>query len=188
MENNDKYYKKYLKYKNKYLQLKNKFVQLGGLNPNPNSNQMNSFFSNSINMLTNPNNPMLFALSDEQKQLLNQIQKFSTSDNTKLFSDIMTSLLSHVTNAKFLPLIMSIIKNISVLVGGGLATGKNPLMILFELNNLLGQLKNDFPKEFDLLKQFFISNRNQIVPIVNNLAPGIFNDNKYLFIIDFLLK
>ena len=83
---------------------------------------------------------------------------------------------------------MNIIKNISLLAGGGLASGANPLMILFELNNLLGQFKNDFPDEFDLLKEFFISNRNRIIPIINNVAPGIFNDSGYLFLIEFLLK
>jgi hypothetical protein len=139
-------------------------------------------------MLANPNNPLLLGFSDEQKQLLNQIQKFTTPENTQFLSKITASLFTHLNDTKFISLVISIIKNISVLVGGGLATGANPLMILFELNNLLGQFKNEFPDEFKLLKDFFISNRNQIVPIINNVSPGIFNDTKYLFLIEFLLK
>lgn len=197
---NDLYKNKYLKYKFKYLKLKQQLElnQIGNGMLDSFSKMIGSMGLKTIGSMSSMglmsmgiskgfgNSSMLTsALPFNQQQSLKELEQFITPENIQLFSKLVVSMLSHLLDPTFYPLLVLLIKDITMLLGS-IETAAIPA-ILFSLNNTLGQLKKTFPKEFKLLKEFFISNRYKIIPIIQKYS-GMVNITTYTFLIDFIFN
>ncbi len=188
MESNDKYYKKYLKYKSKYLQLKKNINLQQGAGFNPYMMAAMSAMNVAKNVMSNPevSNQVMNLLPPQQKQLLSMLQQLVNPQNAQILSQLSTSFLAKASNKDFLPLVTNISQDIIGIMSSNPAILSNPLAVFANLNQLLGRLKTEFPNEFNLLKQFFASNRNAIIPLINTYTPGITNSPQFSMLTEFL--
>lgn len=202
MNSNYKYYKKYLKYKTKYLRLKeqnnlsnkltyneNEYNQIGmgmidSLKSFAGSN-MGNMMSMAKNFASGNPSMLMGALPGNYQNLLVEYKQFITPQNMELFGKLIISTLSHLHDPTFYPMMAKIIKDITMLIGS-VETAAIP-MILFNLNKTLAELKVTFPNEFKLLKEFFVSNREKIIPILQKYSAFV-NIQSYTFIIDFIFN
>ncbi len=187
----EKYKKKYLKYKSKYLMLKYQLNnQQKGNGLMDSMIKMSQSFPNMMtkgipmaNMMTQFGPP---GMSGNQQQSVMMLQQFVTPQNMQIFTKIVGSLFTHILDPRFYPMLALIIKDITFLMGS--ATTANPLVVMYSLNNALNNMRSTFPKEFMLLKQFFMSNRHKIIPILQKHNPMLFNDATYEPLINFIFR
>jgi hypothetical protein len=180
MENDYNYKKKYLKYKHKYLILKKKNQVGKGFFTDVASNLIQS----QIQGQNLQGIPELQGLQSQQ-EMINELKQFITPDNIHIFKKLILSLTTHIFDPKFYTMLVVTIKSLLTLFGS--VETANPVMALISANNALINMKQTFPKEFELLKEFFKANRQQILQIINSKYPGIFNDQRYNILIEFLL-
>lgn len=190
MDNSElKYKRKYLKYKLKYVKLKNeldksKLQEGSGFVDNmmniakniPGTDIMMSQLQNQVGMMK--------MIPGPQRDMAIMLEKFMTPQNTEIFGKIMLSLVTHLADPRFYPMMAIIIKDISMLMGSVSTT--NPILVMYNLNKTLGEMRTTFPNEFVLLKQFFVSNRHVIIPVLQKYNPMFVNDATYKFLVDFV--
>ncbi len=183
-----------LNYKNKYLKYKSKYLNLKKQSDIQNGNGLldtvfgvakhipvyGSIISNTQQQMGNFNK-----MAGPQLEMLELLRQFATPQNSVILGKIMTSLVSHLADPRFYPMMISILKDIALLMGSTATT--NPLLVMLRLNSTLGTLKSTFPNEFVLLKEFFISNKHIIVPQLQKYNPLFVNDASYSFLVDFIL-
>jgi hypothetical protein len=184
----DNYKIKYLKYKKKYLELKRKSIINNDIQ-NGSGIDLSGVFNMvkhipGSNLLLNSMKYSAEMLPEEQREIITNLERFVTPKNAQLFGQLVFSLLKHLKDPKFYPMFAVIVRNITMLMG---STGTaNPLIIMYSLNETLGQMKVTFPEEFVLLKKFFMSNRQNIIPILKKQNPMIFNDATYQPLVEFI--
>ncbi len=191
MNNNEYYQKKYLKYKNKYLYLKKKLNQKGsGMDPMLTTMAMGLGTNMMSNMMSNnmAQNPLLNVLPMQQKQFIQQMQQFINPSNSQLFNSVVTSVLTNSNNPAYFSILTNIITNLSYLISFNTNRSVNPIQVLQNLNQLFGQFKIQFPNDFNLIKQFFASNRYNLVPMINSVAPGMLFDANFGVLIEFFTQ
>ncbi len=142
----------------------------------PGSDMMMSQLQNQVGMMK--------MIPGPQRDMAIMLEKFITPENTEILGKIMLSLATHLADPRFYPMVLMIVKDISMLMGSAATT--NPVLIMFNLNKTLGELRTTFPNEFILLKQFFMSNRNVIIPTLQKYNPMFVNDTSYKFLVDFV--
>ncbi len=178
MEINNYYKNKYLKYKKKYLILKQ------------NSQKGKGFFTNIAsnfiqNQIQNQNPFQNIQGPQSQQQMINELQQFITPENTQILAKLIGSMATHIFDQRFYPMLAMTIKSLITLFAS--VETANPIMSLISANNALLNMKQTFPTEFELLKEFFKANRVKILQIINQRYPGVINDQRYNILMDFLL-
>lgn len=194
-----KYKQKYLKYKSKYLMLKYQLINeqkgngmIDSMIKMTQSIPMGNLMAKTMpmgNMMTQfgiPGMSGVPGMSGNQQQTMMMLQQFVTPQNMQIFSKIVASLFTHILDPRFYPMVALIIKDITFLMGS--ATTANPIAVMFSLNNALNNMRSTFPKEFMLLKQFFMTNRHKIIPMLQKHNPMLFNDATYEPLVNFIFR
>ncbi len=185
MNEND-YKKKYLKYKTKYLKLKKLNQEGSGFIDKAFGIAKHIPVYGSIISTAQSQFNNFSAVAGPQLEMIELLKKFATPQNSVLLTKLIASFATHLTDPTFYPMIISIGKDIAFLMGS--AATANPLFVMLRLNSTLGTLKSTFPKEFVLLKEFFVSNRHIIIPVLKKYNPMLVNDASYSFLVDFIFN
>lgn len=208
-----KYKEKYLKYKSKYLNLKYQlenyqkgkgngiFGTIGNMmrkgmpmgmpmgNSMANESPLEKVIMNIGMSLADITTKFgMQGLPFQQQESIKILHEFVNPQNIKIFSKIVASLFTHLLDPRFYPMLALIIKDITFLMGS--ATTANPIVVMISLNNALNNMRITFPKEFRLLKLFFMSNRHKIIPMLQRhnpmFGPMLVNDATYSTLVNFI--
>jgi len=93
------------------------------------------------------------------------------NENKEIIMQLINNGIHHLTDITYYPLVLSIFKNLLLLIGS--AETLTPPLILFTLGKLkssLMELKMKYPDDFILLSKFLSTNREKILPIINNFS------------------
>ena len=181
MNTRNDYKNKYLKYKIKYLELKNG----GGLS------KYVDMYKYGVNLIKNKKlniNDMIKYLPQTQQQFFIKLKNSGllTSENTKILEKLYLNFSTHITDPNYYSIIKQVFEYMIELVSFVNFDKSKFINIIDQLNNLLIQLKNLYPEDFELLRSFFNKNKNQILGLIQKYYPSILNDDNYKVLVNFL--